>query len=589
MNLNPLHATDGYKLGHRQMYQKGTTMIYSNFTPRSDRLFKGSKLFDNKMVVFGIQAFIKEFLIESFDRNFFGVPKGTAIRIYKRRVDAYLGAGVVPVDGFEALHDLGYLPIMIKALPEGSRVGMKVPVLTITNTHPDFFWLVNYLETTLSNSLWKMMVNATTAYEYRRVFERFAKMTGSPLEMIMWQGHDFSARGMSGPEDAARSGAAHLLSFAGTDTVSAIDYVEYYYNANVDEELVAGSVPATEHSVSSSNILAIAKHLEMAVGSDKSNIDYRGEAERLFIKQYITNVVPTGIASYVSDTYDYYKVISEILPKLKDDIMGRDGKLVIRPDSGDPIHVICGEDIPNLTKFGMFESVQSWFLDELVEGEEKLAGHGERGRNIVSGIFQYDDKFYKLTGEIEWNRHDKTYYYVDGHSVTSCEEIELTPQQKGSIQVLWETFGGTITETGHKLLDEHIGLIYGDSITIERQWNILERLAKKGFASANVVLGVGSYTYNFNTRDSFGSAVKATATIVNDQLIELYKDPATGDKTKKSAMGLLKVVRDEAGEYVLQDRVSVEDEAGGELQCVFANGRMLRETSLSEIRNTLNG
>lgn len=257
MKLRASSATDAYKLGHRSMMRNGTSFLSSNFTPRSLRLFKGSPLFDGKMVVFGGQGFAKEFLLECFNESFFNLPKEVAVARYERRCRNMMGEGVIPSDGFALLHDLGYLPLIVRALPEGSRVGMKVPTMILNNTHPDFGWLVNYIEPTLSNSNWKTSLNATIAYEYRRVFEHFAELTGVTKEAIQWQGHDFSSRGMSGPEDAARSGAAHLLSFTGSDTVSAIDYLEDYYNANSDEELIAGSVPATEHSISSSNILFI--------------------------------------------------------------------------------------------------------------------------------------------------------------------------------------------------------------------------------------------------------------------------------------------------------------------------------------------
>jgi nicotinamide phosphoribosyltransferase len=499
MKMFPLTQCDGYKLGHYKMYQNGSELIYSNFTPRSDRLFKGSSLCDNKMVVFGIQGFIKEFLIEQFNEGFFKQSKEKAVNKYKRRVDAYLGKGAIDVGHIAALHDLGYLPLEIRAIQEGSRVPMKIPVMTVQNTLPEFYWLTNYLETVWSNSVWKSMTNATIAFEYKRVFDKYADLTGVPKEATVWQGHDFSLRGMSGPEDGARSGAAHLTSFCGTDTVSAIDYLEDYYNADVDKELVAMSVPATEHSVATSNILFFERD-----GMSKE------EAEEQFIIKYITEIAPTGIASYVADSFDYWKVISEILPNIKDVIMHREGKLVVRPDSGDPVKVICGDK----------------------------------------------------------------------------EADEGSPEHKGSVQVLWETFGGTITDKGYKLLDEHIGLIYGDSITLERQEAILSGLMGEGFASGNVVLGVGSYTYNYSTRDTFGSAVKATMSKVDGEYLEIYKDPATA-QGKKSAKGWLKVELVD-GEYILKDCVSEEESKTGELQLVFKDGGLFNETSLLEIRERLN-
>ena len=539
MKLQPLSATDAYKLGHRAMMRNGTSFLSSNFTPRSDRLFKGGSLFDKKMVVFGGQGFASEFLVEAFNEQFFNMPKEQAVARYQRRCDNMMGPGVIPADGFALLHDLGYLPLLVRALPEGSRVSMKVPTMMINNTHPDFGWLVNYIEPTLSNSNWKSSLNATIAYEYRRVFEHFAELTGTPKEAIQWQGHDFSSRGMSGPEDAARSGAAHLLSFTGTDVVSAIDYVEDYYHADSDNELIGGSVPATEHSISSSNILFHVRALrnEMPGMTDEQ---YLLLGEVRFLLDYITRIVPTGFASYVADTYDYWALLMYVLtePGVYAAIMARDGRLVIRPDSGNPIHIICG-------------------YKEGVDG-------------------------YWATKEVGGNLLDKPVFIDNNGNAVPDHEV------KGSIELLWETFGGTYTDKGFKQLDSHIGLIYGDSITLERQWEILQRLMDKGFASGNVVLGIGSYTYNYSTRDTFGSAVKATATVIDGEFIELFKDPKTGDALKKSAKGLLRVEKED-DEFVLYDQQPMSDiDNLGAMEILFHNG-VVSETSLSEIRQRLIG
>lgn len=562
MKLQAASATDAYKLGHRKMMRILTSFLGSNFTPRSDRLFKGGPLFDHKMVVFGGQGFAKEFLVEAWNESFFKLPKDVAVGRYERRCRNMMGEGVIPSDGFAALHDLGYLPLMVRALPEGSRVGMKVPTMLVHNTHEDFAWLVNYIEPTLSNSNWKSSLNATIAFEYRRVFEHFAKLTGVPLEAVQWQGHDFSSRGMSGPEDAARSGAAHLLSFTGSDTVSAIDYMEDYYNANSDEELIAGSVPATEHSISSSNILFHVRALRQEMpGMTEEQYLLLGEVR--FLLDYITRIVPNGFASYVADTYDYWALLMYVLtePGVKEAIMARDGRLVIRPDSGNPVEIICGLNV----LADEFATVDAFYKAYDFE-TSKLNSIG-KAQVVKIGN--------------EYRRFDR----VDPSRV-AVGDVVPEHEVKGSIEVLWDIFGGTCTDKGFKQLDTHIGLIYGDSITLERQWAILERLMEKGFASGNVVLGIGSYTYNYSTRDTFGSAVKATATVVDGEYIELFKDPKTGDKLKKSAKGLLRV-EEEDGEFVLYDQQPMSDiDNLGAMEILFHNGQVA-EASLSEIRQRL--
>jgi nicotinamide phosphoribosyltransferase len=495
--MSAITQKDFYKTDHRRQYPAGTTQVYSNLTARSDKLFKGSSMWDNKIVWFGLQRFIKEILMDKFNSEFFSVAKDKAVGDYKRRLDTALGPDAVPVDHIARLHDLGYLPIEIFALPEGSRVNMRIPVLTITNTIDDFFWLTNDLETILSTELWKPTTVATIAYEYNRLLKHFAEKTGSPLEFVQFQGHDFSMRGMSNHHDAANCGMGHLLSFTGTDTIPAIDAAERWYNAFAEQELIGTSVPATEHSV-------------MCMGGKESEIET--------FRRLISDIYPTGIVSIVSDTWNFWDVLTVILPTLKDTILARPvnaiglSKVVIRPDSGDPLKIICGDP-----------------------------------------------------------------------------DAEIgTPAHKGALQCLWETFGGTFTGTEHRLLDSHIGLIYGDSITIERAEAILQKMDRMGFASANIVFGIGSFTYQYVTRDTFGFAVKATYGEIEGHPVMLEKDPVTDSGIKKSARGML-VVHKQNGEYTLEDGLKWGEWVGkhSELRSVFLNGQLLIDEEFHTIRTRL--
>ena len=144
-------------------------------------------------------------------------------------------------------------------------------------------------------------------------------------------------------------------------------------------------------------------------------------------------------------------------------------------------------------------------------------------------------------------------------------------------------FGGTETSLGYKVLDSHVGLIYGDSITLERARVILQLLEEKGFASSNIVFGIGSFTYQYVTRDSYGSAIKATAGIVGSEFRELYKDPKTDDGTKKSLRGFIRI------EFEEYDRQTEEQEGSGLLAPVFKDGVLLRRQTLGEIRSLLEG
>ena len=492
MRLNPLTAIDFYKADHRRQYPDGTEYVYSNLTPRSSKLAPVIQGYDDRVVFFGLQGFIKHFLIETWNEEFFKKPKNEVVAEYKRRMDTSLGKDAIPTDHIEDLHDLGYLPIKIKALPEGSRVNIRVPMLTMVNTKPEFFWLTNYLETSLSAGLWKSCATATIAYEYKKLLREAAINTGVDVDSIAVQAHDFSFRGMSGIHDAVQHGSGHLTSFIGTDTVAAIDYLEDYYNA---EGVVGVSVPATEHSV-------------MCMGTKDDEIET--------FRRLIEDLYPTGIVSIVSDTWDFWQVITEFTAKLKHKILAREpndlglGKVVFRPDSGDPVKIICGDpDAP--------------------------AG---------------------------------------------------TPADKGAVQCLWDIFGGSETDKGYKVLHERVGLIYGDSITLERADRILKGLAAKGFASSNIVLGVGSYTYQYMTRDSFGFAVKATWGQVNGEGRNIFKDPITDSGLKKSAKGLLRVEKVDDG-YALFDEQTHEQEQAGELKLVFEDSKLILDDSLDAIRARL--
>jgi nicotinamide phosphoribosyltransferase len=245
--FNPLTALDFYKTGHMPQYPEGTEFVYSNLTARSNKHFDWVQSGTGYVVLWGLQGLIQEILVDGWNEGFFKQSKTKCVSYFKRRMQN----AVAPIDTkhIEELHDLQFLPIKIKSLPEGTLVPIGMPVFTIINTDKKFFWLTNLLETVISSEVWKPITTATIAYEYKKLCLQFAEDTCDNTDHIQFQCHDFSMRGMSGWHDAARSSTGHLLSFSGTDTVPAIDYLEQYYGANSGKELVGASVPATEHSV----------------------------------------------------------------------------------------------------------------------------------------------------------------------------------------------------------------------------------------------------------------------------------------------------------------------------------------------------
>lgn len=486
-SLSAALLCDFYKLAHRPMYPKGMQLVYSTWTPRATRM-RGVE----KVVAFGNQAFIKDKLIALMNKNFFNRPKDQVMAEFKRIIKFTLGDQNPDTSHLEELHDLGYLPLSIKALPEGTLVPLRVPTMTIQNTDPRFFWLTNYIETLASCELWQSSTSATIAREYRKMMDKAAMETVGNTDFVQFQGHDFSMRGMSSLASAINSGMGHLLSFVGTDTVPAIQAAEFLYKANVEKELVGTSIPASEHSIQCA---------------------YSDDLE--YFRRLINEVHPNGFVSIVSDGYDFWDVIGRVIPALKQDILARKGgpvgdKVVIRPDSGDPVLIVCGD--PN--------------------GKTEL-------------------------------------------------------ERKGAVEALWDIFGGTVTEQGYKVLDSHIGLIYGDAITLLRANEIIERLKAKKFASINVVFGIGSYTYQYNTRDTFGYALKSTLCIINDVEKQIFKDPKTDNGIKKSQKGRVVVLKD-GNSFKFVDGFSLNDNvAGDQLREVFRDGKLLIDESFSEIRKRL--
>lgn len=546
----PMNLADFYKTGHPGMYPIETHTLVANFTPRASKYapVRNSPFFDRKVVWYGLTGFIKEFLIEKFNADFFARPKAEAVRKYKRRVDSALGAGKVAMTQIEKLHDLGYLPLEIRALPEGSRVNVKVPPVVFINTHDAFAWVSTYFETLFSCEMWKPSTVATIAFEFRKLLTYFARLTGSPEDFVSWQAHDFSMRGMSGVHDAARCGGGHLLSFFGTDTIPAIDYLEDYYSANSDNEIVGGSVPATEHSVMTLRILLVTQRLQRdPANAGKDAKELRRVAEFEVIRELVTDLFPSGIISIVADSFDFWNVVTNIMPALKDFITARqpdalgNAKVVLRPDSGDPVKILTGYR------------------------DDELLCDGA-GKPVLR------DGFYTVYGT---------------GLVAGEKEIRITEaERKGAVECLWDSFGGSVTEKGFKLLDPHVGLIYGDSITLDRAMAILSRLADKGFASGNVVFGVGSFTYQFLTRDAYSFAMKAIYAEVGNEKVEIYKDPATDDGTKKSAKGLLRVEK-EGNDFVLYEQQSREEFDTGALVPFFRDSKLLVDDPLNVIRERL--
>lgn len=483
---NFLDLADGYKLSHRPQYPPGTHFVQTNWTNRGSRFSDATHI-----VEFGRQAVLQEWFT-AVAGEWFAAPRGQMVDQWNRDVFAYLGPdNGVGSQHVSDLHDLQYLPLRVSGLPEGTLVPRRVPSTLFENTdHPsEFFWLPNFAETLFSTESWLPSTSATSAYRFRKMLEGHLAETGGDPDFIRVQGHDFSMRGMQNIPAGEASGAGHLLSFIGSDTRSAVPWIEHFYDVDRNEVVIAVSVPATEHSV-------------MCAGGMLTEI----ETIRRIIELY-----PSGIVSIVCDTWNLWHVLTDILPALKDLIKGRNGTVVVRPDSGDPETILLGD------------------------------------RSAPFG----------------------------------------SPESKGVLELLADTFGTTANATGHRALDTHIGVIYGDGIHYNRADSILARGAAQGWQATQIVFGLGSFHYTYVTRDTHGWAMKATWAEVGGVAYDLFKDPITDDGGKKSATGRLAVDSDENGELRLIERATPEQEAASLLRPVWENGRFLYRQTFTDIRNRL--
>lgn len=476
------------------MLAEGADYLYGTWIPRSLKYIDPAI---KKAISFGQQLTVK-WLHDEFTENFFGIPKEEAMK-FGKDMTMYLGMEY-DASHFEKLYDLGYLPIKVKSLPEGIETPANVPHMTFINTEPGFAWLTLYLETVISSLSWKSATSSTLALEFRRNATEWVMKTDPDNSwFIDFACHDFSSRGLD-PFSMVASGLGHATSFRGSDSLMCIPAARYFYN-EPENEVAVNSVNASEHSVSCTKIFT--------TGEKQMLSDWMRE-------------FPAGILSVVMDTMDLTKVVKPdgYLQKLKDEVLRRDGKLVIRPDSApsplSPIEMICG----------------------------------------------YDGELTDRMMEADWPEFYK----------------------KGLIECLWDLFGGTVNDQGYKVLNPAIGAIYGDSINLHRQKEIYKRLAEKGFAATNVVLGVGSFTYQFNTRDTMGFAAKGAWFEAYGEGHNIMKDPITDDGTKKSLRGRIKVTED----FEVIEECTNEQENEGLLQVIYENGEFKNQTSLTEVRARIN-
>ena len=574
---NPLLLIDFYKACHAEQYPAGMTRIYSPGTPRMSRL----KDID-EVVYIGGQGFSKEILIKAFNEAFFSIPEDEVVRFYKRVMVNTLTKDESRADKIRALHRLGYLPIALYTVPEGTSTKIGVPQNVFVNTHPDFAWLTNTLETLYSTYIWHIQIAAEVGKRYRKIVDEYVEKTCDPDVRAARMLGDFSMRGQHCEVSAMKASAAWLCSFLNTATVPAIMWLEDNYNCNIETEEVGYGALSFEHSTVTSNY---------AIDGD----------EATNLKRALTEIYPNDNFSYLTDSYDHDNFLLNVVPACKDEILAHNGTILFRGDSGDPVEIIAGKKIYWLEDgeidFSNENESYSWLrdfaYDNEIDGDTTL-------------YFHVDNKFYEVKVYPDWCSErgawtDRDYYYVDSYSFKT-KEIEPSLELLGMVWWLDQQFGHTINSKGYKVLNPHVKAIYGDSMTPSRVREAYERTTAQGYAINNIVFGVGSFSfmgietidedgnvsYGPYTRDTFGYAIKATYGEDKDgNPVMIYKQPKAL-AWKKSPKGCIIVAPD--GQSYTDGHTF--EEAHGEgvenlLELVFKDGKMVKETSLKEIRERM--
>ena len=601
MNINPFLLTDFYKLTHILQYRPELRELTSYLTPRGSRL-KGI----DKVVFFGLSAYVHSYVVKNFNDNFFN--RNFEYCECEIREVLELGLGYTDemidktVEHFKALHNLGYLPVEINAVAEGTLVPMGVPCLEIKSTNPQFFWVGQALEASLSAAIWHPMISATIAREYRKIARGAFSATvenGIDERTAMC---DFSMRGQESNESAVNASVAWLTSMWNSSTVAARKHIKDVYTKLSTRDKMSNSIirglTSTEHSVMTS-------HACLDGGDEIPTF------------KYLFNLYKDVSFAAVCDSYDFWNVLTNILPNNFMKEIGERGKrgvfIGVRHDSAEPVDALCGtvpilhadsvKRIPKemLLDWSKFECVTLMFKEEEAKN---LWEQGFHDGNLVAVMCDGEEYLVRIRG-VEYLRNiDET---VDKNCPTMWASGVLqnrprTWEEKGMVETMYEIFGGSVNSKGYKVLNPGIKAVYGDSITITRAKKIYKRLAVKGFAANNVSLGVGSFSFqalenedgtiSLFSRDTFSIAVKCTHSKYCDEYgtvceRHVYKDPANFIQ-KKSQKGLCRIFFNEDGELTYEDELYERDLVGKNSALIpyFKDGKEYKQ-NFEGIRETI--
>lgn len=403
-NISFMLMADTYKNTNPDAMPEGLTKLTSYITPRKS-MFKNI----DKVVFFGLQGFIREFLIDLVNDTFFNRDREEVLNEYKTYLDTQIGSHSYDIQRIADLYDLGYLPIEMKALPEGSLVSMGVPCIELTNTHPDFAWVVQWIECVCQSETFGTCNWATMAHEYRKLANWFYNKTTDANPVMAMA--DFGFRGL-GVDNGIRASSSWLLSFNKTSTIPAMQYIDKMYSAECAKNHIGIGAVSLEHATVCANLAVC-------------------ETEENLLRRLLTTVYKDTSFSYVSDTFDYWSLINDTLPKLRKEIEEHNGKFLVRPDSGDIVDI-------------SIKTVQK--LWEIFGGTINSKGYKELNPKV--GIIYGDGCQYEKIKEI-WTKLERLGFAADTilFGVGAFSFTAMCTSDDGMVCLTRDTFGFAMKST----------------------------------------------------------------------------------------------------------------------------------------------
>lgn len=528
-------------------YEQNTTKAVAYYIPQHPHSF------DEYLIFFGLQSYIKKYLVDMFNDNFFSLDEDLIINHYKDILDKIIGSDLIDYEKLRSLHQLGYLPIEIKAIPEGTKVPLGTPMIEISNTHPDFVWVVGLMESSLRCTLRHTMYSASRAYNFRQIIDQFYELTVDDSGIYKRDKEDgaidFSAARQQSIEGSEKTSAAFLLSFNSTNTLGAYLHAKRYYGYSFKEKCPSGDSLYFKHD----NLCAFPSTCD----------DY------LYFKQLLNEVCAENDFTILTNEDQLWEYVLNILPNNKVCIANHQGRVNIKFDASDYVHLLCGTK--QFETFANEEDMYKIFSDRV--------DTCNKNNMIPETVVYYanildTETYYKI--QITRDEDTLEYNYM-------INDYSPRPSDFGVVDMLYKSFGGTKNSKGYIELPYDLRLIVGKVSSPFSAYILYSKLRDKGYASSNVILGISGVAF----QDETHMDIEAKITYYE---IDGKPLPVFPKESRKSLHGCCTVYKDFDDDSIVHLDGFVFDDTYSRrnlLQVVFEDGEFVRKYTFNDIRNNL--